>query len=350
MSKKHATLRILALTAAALVALPTMANAAPEPPTTPSTNVIINAPQAQTTGEGKEVNNYVEAMLNMGDVETAPPGANDWSCKPSAQHPRPVLLVHGYASVPYTPWTKFSSTLKKHGFCVFAPTYGNEKEKSLAGSIPGFNGMDDGWTAAMELRDYVDAVLKATGSKKVDIISWSQGGLIAQTYLHFYGGANAENSALNKVQNFVSLAGAQHGTDLSGAGKLIVKAHEAGMTEVVDPVLNKLAGAATIGMLPDGELVKANMAMGDTMPGINYTVISTESDMVVTPIEATWMTAGPGATVTNVRIQDGCEKNKSDHHAIVYDPRAIDFSLRGLGVQVANPRCEATLPFISTGF
>ena len=36
---------------------------------------------------------------------------------------------------------------------------------------------------------------------------------------------------------------------------------------------------------------------GDTMPGIDYTVVASRNDSISTPPEATFLTAGPGATV-----------------------------------------------------
>jgi triacylglycerol lipase len=40
------------------------------------------------------------------------------------------------------------------------------------------------------------------------------------------------------------------------------------------------------------------------MPGINYTILTTKYDEVSTPYTDSFLTAGPGATVNNIVIQE----------------------------------------------
>lgn len=52
------------------------------------------------------------------------PGVNDWDCEPTAEHPRPVVLVHGTAANAQINWNAMAPTLKAEGYCLFAPTFG----------------------------------------------------------------------------------------------------------------------------------------------------------------------------------------------------------------------------------
>ena len=55
----------------------------------------------------------------------SPPGANNWSCKPSAAHPVPVILVHGTFADMADSWQALSPLLYNNGYCVFALNYGS---------------------------------------------------------------------------------------------------------------------------------------------------------------------------------------------------------------------------------
>lgn len=55
---------------------------------------------------------------------------------------------------------------------------------------------------------------------------------------------------------------------------------------------------------------------------------------------------GPGATVHNITLQDGCPIDLSDHLSMAYSPRAIGIVKKGLDPRAANPPCVPNLPVL----
>src|SRR3954451_1992947 len=100
----------------------------------------------------------------------SPPGANDFSCKPSAAHPRPVVLVHGTFADMSDSWQALSPLLANNGYCVFALNYGSANGSGAVGIY----GIGDIRQSAAELSAFVDEVLAATGAAKVDLVGHSQ--------------------------------------------------------------------------------------------------------------------------------------------------------------------------------
>src|ERR1043166_2161725 len=108
--------------------------------------------------------------------DTPPPGANDWSCKPSAAHPEPVVLVHGLGANMQSNWSYLSPRLADAGYCVFALTHG--RNTSAPFPFDQFGGVVPMEESAEQLGAFIDEVLVATGAAKVDIVGHSEGSLM----------------------------------------------------------------------------------------------------------------------------------------------------------------------------
>jgi triacylglycerol esterase/lipase EstA (alpha/beta hydrolase family) len=223
---------------------------------------------------------------------TSPPGANDFTCRPSAAHPAPVVLVHGTFESATDNWATVSPQIKAAGYCVFALDYGDRG----TGDIP---------TSAGQLKRFVDAVLGATGARKVSLVGHSQGGMMPRWYLKFLGGAA-------KVDDLVGLAPSNHGTTNPGA-------FVAGAT-FCPACDQQRAGSSFL----------QTLNAGDETPGaVSYTSIETRYDEVVTPFTSAFL--APGPNTANILLQDACPGDVVDHQFIPDDRVALRWTLQALG-------------------
>jgi triacylglycerol esterase/lipase EstA (alpha/beta hydrolase family) len=251
----------------------------------------------------------------------SPPGANDWSCKPTAAHPQPVVLVHGTFADMSNSWQAISPLLKNNGYCVFALNYG---DYNGSGAI-GVYGVDDIPTSAQELNAFVDKVRAATGAAEVDIVGHSQGGMMPRYYIKYLGGAS-------EVRALVGLSPSNHGTTLDG---LFILAN-------FFPGANQFTGA----LCPACEQQRYNSAFitnlnagGETVPGVDYTVIQTRYDTVVTPYTSAFLS---GPNVKNILLQNQCILDLGDHLSMPYDHIVGADVLTAL--DPANPRKPLCTP------
>ncbi len=243
------------------------------------------------------------------DPAAPPPGANDFSCRPSAAHPRPVILVPGTFETMALNWQAASPLLKNAGFCVFALNYGGGPPFPATGPIA---------ASAAELAAFVDRVRATTGAATVDLVGHSQGGMMPRFFLKNLGGAG-------EVAHLVAITPSNHGTTLDGLG-LLARLLPGG---------SALVGAACPACADQlvGSPFLAALNAGDETPGpVAYTNIATRFDEVVTPYTSSFLVGG-----TNVTLQSGCPIDLADHLAAPYDRRALRLVLNALDPAHAQP-------------
>jgi triacylglycerol esterase/lipase EstA (alpha/beta hydrolase family) len=253
----------------------------------------------------------------------SPPGANDWSCKPSHAHPRPVILVHGTFEDMSDNWQALSPLLYDNGYCVFALNYG-----SYGGSGQlGIYGNGDIAQSAEQLAGFVAQVLGATGASRVDLVGHSQGAMMPRYYLRFLGGAK-------RVHTLVGLSPSNHGTTVNGLFTLASFFPGAtGFFGLCPACEQQAAGSAFLAKLNAG---------ADTVRGVRYTVIQSANDEVVTPYTSAFLS---GPKVTNILLQSQCVLDQGEHLSMPYDHIADADVLSALDpAHPVAPACTPVLP------
>jgi triacylglycerol esterase/lipase EstA (alpha/beta hydrolase family) len=282
--------------------------------------------QASTLPLQGEAQAFLNSTLAW-NYTAAPAGANR-PCTPSAAHPYPVILTEGTFASMYNSFGAISPDLVNNGYCVYAFNYGQ--------TIPlsGFYAMGNIATSAAELSTEVNNVLRQTGASKVDIVGWSQGGMMPRYYIDNLGGAS-------KVNMLVGFAPSNYGTNLDGVVNLVSDFGALGVTTA----LLSVSCEACVQQI-QGSSFLANLNESPTVSGVKYVVIETADDDVVTPYSNAFLPVT--ANVQDITLQTQCPQDASDHISIPYDSNALQDMINALGPDTPSfqPSCSAVGPII----
>ena len=204
---------------------------------------------------------------------------NDPACTPDPSVGPPVLLVHGTFSTASSNFGNVAPALIADGRCVYAIDYGQE------GSAP----VD---ASAADVAAFAQGVLALTGTEQLDVVGYSQGGLVLRTALR-------ENGLADQVRVAALIAPTFHGTD--------------------SPLVKELIGESCLScadQVVGSDLLERLNAGGDLDGAVRYAVVSTRADQYVTPVESQ-VPDGPADRVVSVLVEDVCPQVQTDHISIL---------------------------------
>jgi triacylglycerol esterase/lipase EstA (alpha/beta hydrolase family) len=227
-------------------------------------------------------------------------GNNDPSCKPTAQHPYPVVFLHGLGATYYEDLNFLQSDVAGQGYCTFSATYG-----AYAG-FPYVGGLQPVAQSATQIKAFIGQVLTETGAAKVDIVGHSEGGFQSLYVTKTQGIAG-------QVDKVLAIAPPTHGTTFAGLYSLAVAF---GQTALVDQALATFGCPACAELVTGGSAVRTLDNGPIAQPGVSYTVLTSRYDELVTPTDTAFV-AEPG--VRNQYVQDTCPYDPVGHIGEAYD-------------------------------
>lgn len=259
-----------------------------------------NAPEPEDGSQTAEKSDY-----NFDSSRHLPLGArfkprgvfeDDWSARPNANKPWPVILIHGTVDTKGV-WQELGTELRADGWCVFAPDYGKRGTAAMEES-------------AVQLGAYIEAVRTITGAEQVILIGHSQGGLLARYWMRTSGQARY-------VKHLVSLGAPNHGTTMGGILSPLVTNN---LTEnIMHSLIHRWFGPVGFQQITGSEIfavfndnggrntdedgANSTHGSGELEDGVDYTCIASRQDTVVQPPETCFLN-GPAHQVRNVWVQD----------------------------------------------
>lgn len=305
----------------------------------------------------------------LSEPTAMPPGVVNGPCTPSSSHPFPVVLVHGTFANENFSWQTLAPMLSDAGYCVFGLNYGATEWTTYSGNH--VYGIDLVERSAAELDSFVRQVVlpdtiepDGTHATKVDIVGHSQGGMMPRYMLEKTGDSTYPGLGdASYVHMLVGLAPSNHGADAYGIVPIFERLFGSDAWS-----FPQSTGCGACGEQEAGSPFLTALNSEETAPGVLYYVIESEFDEVVTPAPSPqaallgeWPSAylhGTSNQVLNVRLQDQCPTDATEHIGIIYDPVALQDVMNALEnnspigsdpLSLPEPKCPPAVPPLVSG-
>ncbi len=337
--------------------------------TAPPARVDTNPPPPHVPVPSPGTGELFGMRSELTDPTGMPPGIVNGPCTPARDHPFPVVLVHGTFANENFSWQTLAPMLSDAGYCVFGLNYGATGWTTDSGDH--IFGVDSVQNSAAELAAFVKKVVlpdtvepDGVHATKVDIVGHSQGGMMPRYMIERTGSATFPGLGdASYVHMLVGLAPSNHGADADGLVPIFENLF--GPDTWTFP---ESEGCGACGEQEAGNPFLTALNAKETASGVLSYVIESEYDEVVTPapnaLTATlgeWPSAylhGPADQVLNVRLQDQCPTDMTEHIGIIYDPVALQDVMNALTnnapvgsrpLSLPQPTCSAVVPPLISG-
>ena len=185
----------------------------------------------------------------------------------------PIILVSGFGNTPMG-WDEWRRSLVADGFDVHVFDMPSD-------------GLGDMRDSARALAAYIEEVRRRTGRRKVDLVGFSEGGLLSRMYVGMHGGAEF-------VDRLISLASPHAGIAI--AAKLYHR--RTFLSDIVDGITVAL-GQLFEGSALLGEIERADAPIRAARAGVRYaSIFASAPDPIVRPT-ASWLAGAVNIPVAN---------------------------------------------------